>query len=50
MPIILLTKITAQKEVALSYQKVRGLYYLAIVFAVTIVLLEVIGLLTRPVQ
>ena len=34
---ILLTKTTAvQNEVALSYHKVRGLYFLAVVFAATI--------------
>ena len=34
---ILLTKITAaQNEVALSYHSVRGLYFLAVVFAVTV--------------
>ena len=34
---ILLTKITAaQKEAALSYNKVRGLYFLAVIFALTI--------------
>ena len=32
-----LTKTTAaQNEVALSYHRVRGLYFLAVVFAVTI--------------
>ena len=35
---ILLTKITAaQNEVALSYHRVRGLYFLAAIFAATIV-------------
>ena len=35
---ILLTKKTAaQNEVALSYHRVRGLYFLAVVFAATIV-------------
>ena len=35
---ILLTKTTAaQNEVELSYYKVRGLYYLAVVFAATII-------------
>ena len=34
---ILLTKITAtQNEVALSYLRLRGLYFLAVVFATTI--------------
>ena len=34
---ILLTKITAaQNEVVLSYHRVRGLYFLAIIFAVTL--------------
>ena len=34
---IRLTKITAaQNEVALSYHRVRGLYFLAVVFAATI--------------
>ena len=34
---ILLTKITAaQNGVALSYRKVRGLYFLAVIFATTI--------------
>ena len=34
----LLTKITAaQNEVALSYHKVRGLYFLAVIFAATII-------------
>ena len=34
--IILLTKTTAaQNEGALSYRRVRGLYFLAVVFAVT---------------
>ena len=34
---ILLTEITAvQKEVALSYHKVRGLYFMAVIFAWTI--------------
>ena len=34
---ILLTKITdAQNEVALSYHRVRGLYFVAIIFAATI--------------
>ena len=34
---ILLTKITAaQNEVALSYHRVRGLYFLAVVFSATI--------------
>ena len=36
--ITLLTKITAVKNVALSYHKVRGLYFLAVIFAVTIVI------------
>ena len=37
--IILLTKtIAAQNEVALSYQRVHGLYFLAVVFAATIVI------------
>ena len=36
---ILLTKTTAaQNEVALSYHRVRGLYFLAVVFVATIVL------------
>ena len=36
---IFLTKITAaQNEVALSYHSVRGLYYLADIFAVKIVI------------
>ena len=36
--IILLTKTTAaQNEVALSYHRVRGLYFMAVVFAATIV-------------
>ena len=35
--IILLTKITAaQNEGALSYHRVRGLYFMAVVFAATI--------------
>ena len=35
--IILLTKTpAAQNEVALSYHKVRGLYFLAVIFAMTI--------------
>ena len=35
----LLTKITAtQNEVALSYHRVRGIYFLAVFFAMTIVL------------
>ena len=35
---ILLTKTTAaQREVALSYCRLRGLYFLAVVFAATIV-------------
>ena len=35
--IILLTKITfTQNEVALSYHRVRGLYFLAVIFAATI--------------
>ena len=35
---ILLTKTTAaQNEIALSYHRVRGLYFLAVVFAATIV-------------
>ena len=35
---ILLTKITAlQNEVALNYHSLRGLYFLAVIFAVTIV-------------
>ena len=35
---ILLTKTTAARnEIALSYHKVRGLYFLAVVFAATIV-------------
>ena len=39
MPYILLTKTAAaQNEVALSYLKVRGLYFLAVVFAGTIVI------------
>ena len=34
---ILLTKIAAaQNEVALSYHRVRGLYFLAVIFATTI--------------
>ena len=38
--ILLLTKITvAQNEVALSYHRVRGLYFLVVVFAATIYLL-----------
>ena len=38
---ILLTKTTAARnEVALSYHKVRGLYFLAVVFAVSIVILN----------
>ena len=41
--IILLTKTTAaQIEVALSYQRVRGLYFLTVVFAVTIAILTYI--------
>ena len=37
---ILLTKTTAaQNEVALSYHSVRGLYFLAVVFVATIVIL-----------
>ena len=35
---ILLTKTSAQNEVALSYHKVRGLYFLAVVFAAVMVL------------
>ena len=36
--IILLNKITdAQNEVALKYHRVRGLYFLAVIFAVNIV-------------
>ena len=36
--VTLLTKITAAKnEVALSYHRLRGLYFLAVVFAATIV-------------
>ena len=35
---ILITKTTAaQNEVALSYHKLRGLYFLAIIFAATII-------------
>ena len=35
---ILLTKTTAaQNEVALSYHRVRGLYFLAVVFATTVI-------------
>ena len=47
---ILLTKTTAaQNEVALSYHRVRGLYFLAVVFVATILLclcvkvLDVVG-------
>ena len=40
----LLTKITAaQNEVALSYHSVRGLYFLAAVFAATTVLAVMFG-------
>ena len=36
---IFLTKITAvQKDVALSYNRIRGLYFLAVIFAATILL------------
>ena len=36
---ILITKMTAeQNELELSYHRVRGLYFLAVIFAVTIVL------------
>ena len=39
--IILLTNTTAmQNEVALSYDKVRGLYFMAVVFAATIYYIE----------
>ena len=42
MYIILLTKTTAaQNEVALSYHKVRGIYFLAVFFAATIYILGV---------
>ena len=38
--IILLTKTTtAQNEVALSYHPVRGLYFMAVIFATTIYVL-----------
>ena len=41
---MLLTKTTAaQNEVALSYHKVRGLCFLAVVFVATIVLTEIIA-------
>ena len=37
---ILLTKITAaQNEAALSYDKVRGLYFLAVIFAAHIIII-----------
>ena len=40
--VTLLTKITAaQNEVALSYRKVRGLYFLAVAFAGTIVCIDI---------
>ena len=42
--IILLTKVTdTQNEVTLSYHRVRGLYFLAVVFVATIVLLPHTG-------
>ena len=40
---ILLTKITAaQNEVALRYHRVRGLYFLAVIFATTIVVITIL--------
>ena len=42
---ILLTKTTAaQNEVALSYHRARGLYFLAVVFVATTVLRSIYGL------
>ena len=39
-----MTKITAaQNEVTLSYHKVRGLYFLAVIFAATIVVAIVLN-------
>ena len=40
-PSILLTKITfALNDVALSYHRVRGLYSVAVIFAVTMIMLQ----------
>ena len=36
IPILLIEIAAAQNEVGLSYNKVRGLYFLAVIFAVTI--------------
>ena len=39
---ILLTKTTAaQNEVVLGYHRVRGLYFLAVIFAATMVIIEI---------
>ena len=49
--VILLTKTTAaQNGVALSYRKVRGLYFLAFVFVTSIVLTEMFGHSRRTVH
>ena len=51
---ILLTKTTAaQNEVAFSYHEVRGLYFLAVVFEATIVLMDwgwIKGIIIREIE